>query len=272
MNYRPYYSDYPVDPVPHFCEPDLPRLRRIRARIEARQDAAPDEDEEDVESRAAMIEADLAELQDLQDAAKQFAMWLRRNGAEQMEMSEDDTGGKVAALSNAFNKAARAVRQIVVLKHEVAGLRATPHARAPANGNTASGGGRAPRGGQGAGGHDDRTRSDIDDYNEYIADEGMRAEDRFRAWWDYVLPAIQADLIAAGLEVDVNNSPKVILGKRLPTIPHPNLDQAILEIEHHRIAYLFGPDETPVWRGRANPDHPKDGEDYGYDGYAPPPE
>jgi hypothetical protein len=61
MNMRPYYSDYPVDPVPHYVEPDPKRLNRIRARVEARQGAGDGGDEE-VDSRAAMIEADLAEL------------------------------------------------------------------------------------------------------------------------------------------------------------------------------------------------------------------
>jgi hypothetical protein len=208
----------------------------------------------------------------LQNAAKEFAMWLRAKGAEQIEKGDDDDAGKVAAISNAFNKAARAVRQIVVLKHEVAGVRPTPNSRAPANQNSASGGGRAARGRRDGGGHDDRTRSDVADYNEYIVKESLRAEDRFSAWWDYVLPSVQADLIAAGLEADINNSPAVILGRRLPTIPHPNLDAAILDIEHRRLAYLFGEEETPAWRGREDPDDPRDGDDEGYDGYAPPPE
>jgi hypothetical protein len=230
----------------HLYEPDLLRLREIGARINAAAETTAD-GEDEREARERMVEADLAELADMQAMAKDFAGWLHRKGAEAMEAEGKNSAERVAALSSAFNKAARAMRQIVVLKHEVAGLRPCAHARpvaAAVNPNRGRGGAKGSA--RSRGGHDDRTRSDIDDYdeysdgyNKYFTEELLHAEQRAEAWWDYVRPAVDADLIAGGLGHEVGNSRNLKLKKLIPTIPHPEFDKAILEVEHARIASLY---------------------------------
>ena len=78
---------------------------------------------------ARMRADDIAILESLQSMAMSFASWLHDKGAEQMETGGDNAADRVRQLSEGFNKAARTVRFIVVLKQEVAGLRPTRHAR-----------------------------------------------------------------------------------------------------------------------------------------------
>jgi hypothetical protein len=60
-----------------------------------------------------------------------------------MEVGGDKAVTQLRQLSHSFNRAVRAVRQIMVLKEEAAGLRPTPHARVAANGNAANQNSRA---------------------------------------------------------------------------------------------------------------------------------
>src|ERR1700760_3827245 len=76
----------------------------------------------------AMRDGDVARLERLQDMAEAFCGWLHAKGAQEMEKGSDGSVETVRQLSTSFNKAARAVRLAMVLKHEVAGLRPLPNA------------------------------------------------------------------------------------------------------------------------------------------------
>jgi hypothetical protein len=93
-----------------------------------------DEQAEDGEAEApdplaVMRDLDVSRLENIQSMAESFCTWLHAKGAQQMEKDTDEAVDKVRELSTSFNKAARAVRLSMVLKHEVAGLRPLPNVR-----------------------------------------------------------------------------------------------------------------------------------------------
>ena len=187
-----------------------------------------------------MREADVAQLQDLQAMAMTFATWLHRKGAEQMEQGGDKAAGEIRQLSHSFNRAARALRQIVVLKHEVAELRPLPGARpaVPANQNVRRGGGsprasnsRRPWG-----------RPDLDDYTDDEEREAREIE--ANAWLEKLLAALQVDIEAAGPEVvaeAARESIAVKLSTIAASIPHPTLDACLADIEIRKLWNIFAP-------------------------------
>src|SRR5579859_6508950 len=85
----------------------------------------------------AMRDGDVARLENIQGMAESFCTWLHAKGEAQMKRDDDAAIDKIRQLSGSFNKAARAVRLSMVLKHEVAGLRPLPQAR-PGNQNGAA--------------------------------------------------------------------------------------------------------------------------------------
>ena len=92
-----------------------------------------DEDEadetEEPDPLTVMRDADVGTLQTIQGMVESFCTWLHAKGAQQMEKDTDEAVDMVRQLSTSFNKAARAVRLSMVLKHEVAGLRPLPNVR-----------------------------------------------------------------------------------------------------------------------------------------------
>src|ERR1700679_348890 len=113
---------------------------KVDAELDARDGVEADDDgEETPDPLSVMRDADVRRLETIQGMAESFCTWLHAKGAQQMEKDTDEAVDKVRQLSTSFNKAARAVRLSMVLKHEVAGLRPLPHARTasaePANGN-----------------------------------------------------------------------------------------------------------------------------------------
>ncbi len=198
-------------------------------------DAAADE-------TAAMRAADIAKLEALQAMAEGFAAWLHRKGAQAMEHAGDtDKDGARAAeqvrqLSGSFNKAARAVRQIMVLKHEIAGLRPQPGARPAETLAHRSPNGRAGRF------HNGRDRPDIDDYDD--AEKRRKEDEIAAAYYEKLLAALDVDIRAAGPE-KVEEARKASIAMRLSTIaasiPHPTLDACLAEHGIAQLWTLFGP-------------------------------
>ena len=74
----------------------------------------------------AMRDGDVARLENIQGMAESFCTWLHAKGEAQMARDDDAAVEKIRQVSGSFNKAARAVRLSMVLKHEVAGLRPLP--------------------------------------------------------------------------------------------------------------------------------------------------
>ena len=99
--------------------------------MNAREPFTPNDPAQPDDGQAApdMRAADIAQLEDLQAMAMCFAKWLHQKGADQMEGGGEKSAAEVRQLSHSFNRAARAVRQIVVLKQEVADLRPMPGSR-----------------------------------------------------------------------------------------------------------------------------------------------
>lgn len=223
--------------------------------------------EDETAALAAMRAADVARLEALQDMAEAFAGWLHQKGAETMaqsapqgsgeQKSENQKSGDPAAdrlrqLSNSFNRAARAVRQIMVLKHEVAGLRAVAGVRAAPAGDGPQGGrGAASRSGTGA-----RRPWDRRDYNDDDAKRSREGEARVQAYFDLLHEAIQIDIAAAGPEI-IEEARRESIATKLTTIaakiPHPALDACVLDYQMEELWQLF----APRYGGPAPPPRPK---------------
>jgi hypothetical protein len=162
-----------------------------------------------------------------------------------MEEGRETAADQVRQLSNSFNKAARAVRQIVVLKHEVAGLRPTPHARAPgpANQNRPATGrhGAARFGHAGRSTDADRDRRDYDDLSD---DERDAVEETAEAYLRKLVDALEVDIQAAGPD-KVAEAKGASVAMKLSTIaasiPHPTLDKAIADNEMEYLWDIFAP-------------------------------
>ncbi len=206
------------------------------------------------------LRADAVErLGALEDMAMDFAGWLHRQGAEEMEKGEDKAPDKVRTLSNSFNKAARAVRHIMVLRHEVAGLRPMPGTRVvgPANENTAPVG-RKPAAGTVS---PARYRRD-DDWYGVMTDEERRNLDREEenfAYMEKLAAALQVDAEAAGPEMAkwaARESIAVKLSVIAQSIPHPTLDRVMADVELDRMWANFAPKHYPRQRPTGPPERP----------------
>jgi len=201
---------------------------------------------EDDAAREALRDADVATLERMQGMAEDFAVWLHRKGAEQMAAGGDKAVAEVRALSHSFNRAARAVRQIMVLKEEAAGLRATPHARAAAaNQNGPAGRSGGPSGDRRSG----RDRGDLDDYADM--ERQKQASEDASASVDLLMEALEADIQAAGPETVAaarRHSIATKLTVLAATIPHPTLDATMIRLRFEWLYKIFGPR-----RGRGPP-------------------
>jgi hypothetical protein len=191
------------------------------------QSSSPTEDEFPGQERSAHLETmrsyDVTRLESLQDMAESFCTWLHALGAEQMEKGGDDAVPRVRELSNSFNKAARAARLTVTLKHEVAGLRPLRNARvaaAPANQDGPA------QGKTGGGPYPDA----LEWTHEMEADLQETLEEEH--YIDRLLAAINEDIEAAGLHkqvpIDLVNG-ATMLQSIPPMIPHPRTDKVMLD-------------------------------------------
>ncbi len=224
----------------------------------ARAKTEPSDDAPDETGGASRMRVyDVSQLEDLQNMAMSFATWLHDKGAEEMETGGERSGDKVRQLSNAFNKAARAVRQIMVLKHEMEGLRPTPHAR----GQNGTGAGPAnqnqPRDRRSTG-STPSTRERNDSYLENLTEEEYKElNDRVDAWAQKLIDAFDLDLQAADPEIRADAEQQSIgirLTRVASQIPHPNLDRAILAIELGKLWDMWGPRYAERPPGLAPPD------------------
>jgi hypothetical protein len=186
------------------------------------------EDQLPGQERSAHLETmrtyDVARLEALQDMAESFCTWLHALGAEQMEKGGDDAVPRVRELSNSFNKAARAARLTVTLKHEVAGLRPLRNARvaAPANQN-------APAPAQPVLDRWDPRRTEwTPEESAEMSRESLESEE----FMDEVLGALRKDMDAARMDksyaVDLING-ATMLQTIPPMIPHPRMDRVLAD-------------------------------------------
>ena len=211
--------------------------------MNAREPFTDDEPSQPDDGGAApdMRAADIAQLEDLQAMAMCFAKWLHQKGAQEMEADGPKSAAEVRQLSHSFNRAARAVRQIVVLKQEVAELRPMPGSRpaVAANQNQPVGRGpvrksRNPFHGSG----DRRDPSDLTD------DERKELQEDLGAYLAMLTAALDEDIAAAGpdkIEEARGESTAVKLSVIAAGIPHPKLDAALAKIEMANLWDIFAP-------------------------------
>jgi hypothetical protein len=186
-----------------------------------------------------MRNADVAWLENIQGMAGCFCTWLHAKGAAQMQRDDDKTVDTIRQLSGSFNKAARAARLTMVLKHEVAGLRPLPQSRAggagpqagAANQNApgAPGGAPAKRGPET---REEREQREKGEWRETV-DRRKDAEDAMGLYLLDLLDAFDKDVAEASPEIQAQvkrESPAVILTTIAASIPHPNLDRRIADI------------------------------------------
>jgi hypothetical protein len=227
----------------------------------ARAKTEPSDDAPDETGAASRMRVDdVSQLEELQNMAMSFATWLHDKGAEEMETGGERSGDKVRQLSNAFNKAARAVRQIMVLKHEMEGLRPTPHARSqngngagPANQNQPSRVRPAANAGS-----TPTMRERNDSYLENLTEEEYNdLETKADLWAQKLIDAFDLDLQAADPEIRADaekQSTAIRLTRVASQIPHPNLDKAIVAIEMGKLWDMWGPRYAERPPGLAPPD------------------
>jgi len=223
----------------------------------------------------AMRDGDVARLETIQGMAESFCTWLHAKGAAQMQREDDDATDKIRQLSGSFNKAARAARLTMVLKHEVAGLRPLPQSRAsaggaqgtaPANQNeaaTVAANGPAKRGAET---REEKERREREEWQERV-DARKDEEDAMGLYLLALLDAFDKDVAEAPPEIQAEvkrQSPAIVLTQIAAQIPHPNLDRRMAEIHLGRLwdavpprhaekpASLAPPDWDSVRRERWN--------------------
>jgi hypothetical protein len=223
-----------------------------------------------------MRAADVARLENLQGMAESFCTWLHAKGAQQMQRDDEAAVDKIRQLSGSFNKAARAARLTMVLKHEVAGLRPLPQSRAGQNGAGSQAGaanqneaaavaanGPAKRGAET---REEKERREKEEWQERV-DARKDEEDAMGLYLLALLDAFEKDVAEAPEEIQAEfkrQSPAVILTSIAAQIPHPNLDRRIADIHLGRLwdsvpprhaekpASLAPPDWDSVRRERWN--------------------
>jgi hypothetical protein len=181
----------------------------------------------------AMRDSDVARMQNIQGMAETFCTWLHAKGEQQMKRDDDAAADRLRQLSGSFSKAARAVRLSMVLKHEVAGLRPLPQARAGNQAGAANQNNAANRGGNRSGNHEPVGRAFSSDPVDWTEDERDDAEDEFGLEMLALLDAFDKDVATASPEIQEEvkqQSVAVILTKVAASIPHPHLDRRIAEI------------------------------------------
>jgi hypothetical protein len=201
----------------------------------------------------AMRDGDVARLENIQGMAESFCTWLHAKGAAQMQRDDDKAVDTIRQLSGSFNKAARAARLTMVLKHEVAGLRPLPQSRATANGAgnqvgavanqneagvpAAGSDGNSGAHKRGAETREDRERREKEEWQERV-DTRKDAEDAMGLYLLALLDAFEKDVAEAPEEIQAEfkrQSPAVVLTTIAASIPHPNLDRRIADIHMGRL-------------------------------------
>ena len=199
------------------------------AELDARDGVeADDDDEETPDPLSVMRDADVGTLQTIQGMAESFCTWLHTKGAQQMEKDTDEAVDMVRQLSTSFNKAARAVRLSMVLKHEVAGLRPLPNVRpaaaVPANENGAAPGSAARAGERESWSGERREETD--------AERTKRRQDNLHDYMRTLSDVLNEDLVDAPPEIQAeaaHQSLAVRLTTIAASIPHPKLDRKIAD-------------------------------------------
>ncbi len=200
----------------------------------------------DVATLEALRRADVATLEALQLMALDFATWLHRKAAEAMVAGGGKAPAALQALSNGFNRAARTVRLIMILKEEAAGLRPVPQRRtcvanqngAGASGTGASGPPAPVQGHYGRGFRSERERRDWEEQEE----RRKRERDESRAYIAALKEAVAVDAEAAGPEFAewvARESAAVSLTTIADQIPHPTLDAALARVHLERLQKVF---------------------------------
>jgi hypothetical protein len=173
-----------------------------------------------------MRDLDVARLENIQSMAESFCTWLHAKGAQQMEKDTDAAVDKVRELSTSFNKAARAVRLSMVLKHEVAGLRPLPNVRPAAGAANENG----PAGAAGRSrDHDSRSGERRE---ETDAERTKRRQDDLHNHMRTLSAVLDEDLADAPPEIQAEakgESLAVRLTTIAASIPHPRLDRKIAD-------------------------------------------
>ena len=218
-----------------------------------------DEDEageaETPDPLSVMRDADVGTLQTIQGMAESFCTWLHTKGAQQMEKDTDEAVEMVRQLSTSFNKAARAVRLSMVLKHEVAGLRPLPNVRpaaaVPANENGAAPGSAARAGERESWSGERREETD--------AERTKRRQDNLHDYMRTLSDVLNEDLVDAPPEIQAeaaHQSLAVRLTTIAASIPHPKLDRKIADTYLGQMWDSFAPRyaEKPAALGPPDPE------------------
>jgi hypothetical protein len=195
-------------------------------------------DDEDGRDLTVMRDADVARLETIQTMSESFCTWLHAKGEEQMKQNDDAAVDKVRQLSASFNKAARAVRLSMVLKHEVAGLRPLPNVRGPAEPASGNNPAAAGRGGPGGVSADGREGVDTE------GPDRERMEQELNAYLQPLIEALDEDIAAAPPDIQAEakrESIAVKLTSIAASIPHPKLDRKIADIQLGKLWDSFAP-------------------------------
>jgi hypothetical protein len=172
-----------------------------------------------------MRDADVARLETIQGMAESFCTWLHAKGEAQMKQDTDEAVDQVRQLSTSFNKAARAVRLSMVLKHEVAGLRPLPNVRPAAGAANENGPGSTARPG-------DREAWSGERREETDAERTERKKSELNSYMRTLSAVLDEDLVDAPPEIQAEAKGQS-LAVRLTTIaaaiPHPRLDRKIAD-------------------------------------------
>src|SRR3984957_14720034 len=231
---------------------------KVDAELDARDGVEADDDgEETPDPLSAMRDADVARLETIQGMAESFCTWLHAKGEAQMKQDTDAAVDKVQQLSASFNKAARAERLSMMLKHEVVGLRPLPQSRAtaastgPANENAAPKGGGSPH----------RLHGERRDYTDEELAELKEDQKTAAAYIQKLSDALDIDIAAAPPEIQAEakgESVAVKLTSIAASIPHPTLDRAIADIHLGQLWDSFAPRNAtkPEALGPPDPEAP----------------
>jgi hypothetical protein len=214
---------------------------KVDAELDARDGVEGDDDGEDTpDPLIVMRDADVARLETIQGMAESFCTWLHAKGEAQMKQDTDEAVDKVQQLSASFNKAARAVRLSMVLKHEVAGLRPLPQSRAPAGSAGPANENAAPKGGTGT----RRVRGDWPDNADEAQAEYEDSQKKLAVYMRKLSDALDIDIAAAPPEIQAEakrESMAVKLTSIAASIPHPTLDRTIADIQMGYLWDSFAP-------------------------------
>jgi hypothetical protein len=201
---------------------------KVAAELEEYDEDEPqDGDAETPDPLAVMRDADVARLENIQGMAESFCTWLHAKGEAQMKQDTDEAVEKVRQLSTSFNKAARAVRLSMVLKHEVVGLRPLPNVRpavGAANENGPAAGSAARPGDHESGSGERREETD--------AERTKRRQDDLHNHMRTLSTVLDEDLADAPPEIQAEakgQSLAVRLTTIAASIPHPRLDRKIAD-------------------------------------------